>query len=925
LAAKKRNSNLKNRTLIFGIISALVFASLIIAFILSINSEKKKSSFIPDSAVLVWESSQLKYSAEKSKDFSIIKNIQNFPFYEVLSNEIEILDTLLIQAQISNLFEEEPLRISLHPISNSDFDLIYYLPLGKKKDELLKVMDNKHDFKISKREFQGKEIHDIIASDLKYSFSLQKGFMIISKTPFLIEDVIRQLEKDGGANFYSILKKNLSKTMVKNDDGEIYVNAESIAELAEIFLKSDNQSAIDMLNSFGSSTYYDINLKDDFLLLSGASKFNAEPKTYLDIFQNEPPKSFELKNKIPSNTALLFSSSFGNGKKLLPKLKIYFQKSGQARIMADWKTVAKENKVYLDKFFELIASEIALCILESNNPANPEKLLFIQTSSRENAIEYLKSISENFFVGQDQEAFFEEYYKGKLIREISKEEFPALLFGEYYSGFEECFYFFLDDHIVLSNSINAARKLIDDIDDEKVWGKSVKQNLFLEQCISETNINLILNTARNWEYVKYNLNENWVDYTGRYSENIKQFQLMAFQFASLKDRFYAGAVIKHKEYESGIIKEKKKRMNTQWAFKNSSKFITKAKVVRNHNDNSFECLVQDEELNLHLISKKGERLWSVKLLDKIIDEGIHQIDFYKNGKLQYAICGEKYFYMIDRKGNTVENYPVNFAKEDNQILQHFRVLDYEKSRKYRFLISDNKGNAFITDKNLNILEGWDPIVQKSGNSAAPDHFRISGKDFIVLIQKNGVLDVKKRNGQSYPNFPLELYNRINTNYFIQADKDFESSIVHILDNEGLLKRVDLNGKIQSEKQFYKPDKDSEFELVLDGLGQTYLIARKDPNGISLLNRTEKEIAQIKTEKGNTHKVQFYNFGADNEIYIITDVKNSKTFLFNSGGEISFKDGLRSSNELSILYYDSEELYKVYKVFDNELSLITFEN
>lgn len=917
---------MKNRTLILGIVAAVLFVSLIIAFIFSINSEKKDASFIPDSALLIWESKQPAYSAEKAKDFSFIKNISQLDFYESLRQDISLFSSITAEAEIDELFDNASFRVSLHPISINTFDLIFYIPLKKPALGFLQTLENSDKLKISKREYQNEEIIDIkIKEGKSYTFCLKKGYLITSQTPFLIEDVIRQSELEGGANFYSEFKKRFSKNMVQNDDGELYVNSNKFSELIKLFIKNENHAALENLNSFFPNTYYDINIKDNYLLLSGASEYGMELKSYLDIFQNEAPQSFEIKQLIPSNTSLLLFSGFESGTKLLPKLKTYFTKTGQGKNIENWKSIAQENKVYLDKFFELIESEIALCLLESNNPSNPDKLLFIKTNNRENAQAYLKEISDNFFTGEEESAFFEEYYRGKLIREISKENLPEILFGNHYKGFNDCFFFMIDDYVVLSNSINSARKLIDDIDDEKVWGKTVKQNLFLEQCISETNVSVILNVARNWEYLNYNVNDFWSEFSSDYSNNIKQFEQMAFQFSSLEDRFYAGAVIKHKEFESEILKSKKKNTNTLWTFKNDFPFISKAKVVRNHNDNSFECLVQDEELNLHLISKKGQRLWTVKLLDQIIENGIHQIDFYKNGKLQYAICGEKYVYLIDRNGNTVESYPQKFTKEDNQDLKFFRVLDYDNSKKYRFLFSDNKGSVFMTDKELKVLDGWNPLEQKSSNTASPLHYRIAGKDFIVLLQKAGTLDIKKRNSNSYSNFPINLYNRINTNYFVQVDKDFESSQIHILDEEGMLKKIDLKGKISSESQFFKPDKTSQFELVLDGLGQTYIIARKDPGVINLLDRKEKNLAELSIKSKNETRTQFYNFGADNELYIITDQDNKVSHIFNSNGEIDFSEPVKSSNDLSILYYDSEEFYKVYKVFDNELSLFTFEN
>ena len=57
--------------------------------------------------------------------------------------------------------------------------------------------------------------------------------------------------------------------------------------------------------------------------------------------------------------------------------------------------------------------------------------------------------------------------------------------------------------------------------------------------------------------------------------------------------------------------------------------------MTNHNDRqNKEVIVQDNANNLYLINKEGVRLWKVKLSDKILGD-VYQVDYYRNGKLQY--------------------------------------------------------------------------------------------------------------------------------------------------------------------------------------------------------------------------------------------------------------------------------------------------
>ena len=56
---------------------------------------------------------------------------------------------------------------------------------------------------------------------------------------------------------------------------------------------------------------------------------------------------------------------------------------------------------------------------------------------------------------------------------------------------------------------------------------------------------------------------------------------------------------------------------------------------------------------MYLISLEGKLIWKKNIDSKIIGE-IHQIDLYKNGRLQYAFNTENDFQIIDKNGKQVK-------------------------------------------------------------------------------------------------------------------------------------------------------------------------------------------------------------------------------------------------------------------------------
>ena len=80
-------------------------------------------------------------------------------------------------------------------------------------------------------------------------------------------------------------------------------------------------------------------------------------------------------------------------------------------------------------------------------------------------------------------------------------------------------------------------------------------------------------------------------------------------------------------------------------------------IVRNHNNNTHEVLVQDANHKIHLLGSTGQILWSKQLEGAMIG-GVHQVDRFKNGKLQLLFNTASSIHMIDRNGKDVGGFPV---------------------------------------------------------------------------------------------------------------------------------------------------------------------------------------------------------------------------------------------------------------------------
>ncbi|MDX1586531.1 MAG: hypothetical protein R3222_07300, partial [Balneolaceae bacterium] len=133
--------------------------------------------------------------------------------------------------------------------------------------------------------------------------------------------------------------------------------------------------------------------------------------------------------------------------------------------------------------------------------------------------------------------------------------------------------------------------------------------------------------------------------------------------------------------------------------------VTRPFVVRSHLDRSLEVVVQDSADYLYLIGSEGDILWQDSIGERIRGE-LYQVDFYNNSKLQYFFATQRGLYIIDRNGEHITDFPVYF--DEPLDIEWVNVIDYDNSKRYRYLIADSKGRIYLFDKYGVLLEGWDP-------------------------------------------------------------------------------------------------------------------------------------------------------------------------------------------------------------------------
>lgn len=855
---------------------------------------------VPQGAVAVYEASACAACIEPVKSSSLWEIVQRASFYDKQQDSIQNIVTLLTTQKNGSL-------ASLHVTKKDAFDFVFYIPLNDLKGRQLfeaTVEDwkNKKDIKYREREFSSTKIQELATSGSVFSWVVLKDVWVGSFTPFLVEDVIRVFVEDKESTFRKDIASVYQMPKLKNDAGNLYVNLHNFSGWLSVFAPGFN---LDLIQHFGKATLLDIKAVDRNLVLNGFSLEDPQDVSVLSVFNEQFPTSFGLKQFISNRTVMLVSYGISNGHDFAMKLNSYPKRNKS--LTDTLQRLATSLKVDMNQLYSSINNEVGVCYVESASQKF-SKVLLIESNEIESWLKSMNTISEKLSV----DTVFFERYSGYGIRELPVFRFPEKLFSPFISGFDQSYYTSIDNTLIVAENLEELKFFLEDIDREDTWGKSVIQNQFLESTLLESNVSLYVNTPRIWNILGESLNEKWRGFVKDNKALFSSVGMGAIQFSHLNQSFYTNISWLYQQPPISEPERKQQAQSTVTGFQNG--LLGKSFIVRNHADKTTEVLLQDSVFNLHLVSSKGTVLWSKAMNGPIVGEAF-QIDYYKNGKLQYLFATEGSLHIIDRLGNYVQPYPLTIKAKQVEFLS---LLDYDHSRNYRFLIAERSGKLWMYDKEGNSLEGWSPRNVESQLYCTPRHHRIRGKDYLLAMGNNGKAFLMNRRGEPIKGFPLNLDARPAGDYFVESGSSSTQTYFVVVSRDGFRIKFSLDGKIHNRETLLKSSLDARFSLVKEANGKSYCIIRQEPKALSVLDASGKELIINEYIGMNAANVQYYDFGSGNIYYLITDVVQDLTYVYDNQGNLLTSPPLES-DFASLTLANSNKL-RVYLTYQKSLQV-----
>lgn len=857
---------------------------------------------VPEDAILYAEGIDFEYLSETF----FLENRIWIDFVNITGrNRLDSILTLGLahvnsNGSLQDILFKEGMHLSLHLVGKNEIvPLIYLMYSGAHSDNefeqlILNFLDE--NAMVNERKYETETIYDFSGRPgmvpEKFSLSCVNGICLVSPSSMLVESSIRTLHGDtdlSDRDGLEIIRETAGRYVQAN----IYINYEQLAQLFYPLVDESNWRKLDLVSRLASWGELDLDVKEDAIILNGMSHAEEGHPHFMNAFRGQAPVKMEIQEMMPSGTSYFLHMGISDASHFKDQVTVYLDDLGMGPQMAmELDRLRAEYGIDpLDDLAKLLDDEMAWFAMEGETENPGEEILAIETRSRSETIDVTIQWIEKYLQAHsfDMQSYLNVYQLDnqtsyniyQLPDNFFEELPPGRLFNKYFTVYENYLLFGPSTEIL-------SRVIYQNVLQKTLVSDPVYKEMS-DYLANRSNLTMFFRPFAYLEYKQGLLSTSFLAVLEAMEIFIRRIPGMVVQYTTEGGLFYQNVSFKY----TSQIKEK---ALTVWESLLDSVACIKPELVVNHNTSEKEIFVQDAARNIYLINSTGRILWK-QPLDGLIMGDIYQVDFYKNGKLQYLFNTREKIHLIDRNGNYVERYPISLRAPATNSLSLF---DYDNNQNYRLFLAGEDRRIYVYDIEGNIVTGWRFNTSESEVEGAIQHFRIDDLDYIVFSDRNRTYFLDRRGKERFRvkdqihiaphnSFTLDMNIREEKPRWISTDTSGNVAAIYQDGSVSIL----LENEADGEHFFSMQDMDS------DGVPE-FIFARD--NELNIFQQDGERIFSFKVRGTISHMPDIYKFSASDMKIGITDQSRNRIYLINSDGSIYEGFPLEGSTRFSIGYF-----------------------
>lgn len=573
--------------------------------------------------------------------------------------------------------------------------------------DLILVMRDKEKVPRSLQPFEKYEGISLYKSDVGgktwYEFR-HRGLRVGSFSRVLLEDAIRYAQGKSNSQPQPGLER-LRTLAGKGAEPTLYLNLPELAAFLGMFVQPEYAAALQGFGDFCGWLALDLQVKGSALILGGyAAPGEADQ---LARFSKQDTAVIQVEKVLPLNTGLLWRMGGEASSLFRPDF-------------------LKATEGLGDPWLEFQGGEWAYALIETLSDSPDRSALFALRLRDVAAAEtHLANIS------------IEDGKIGNLpVRRLNGVD-PVISqrFGRSLSAFDQSWFAIVDRYLLMAPERATLEHAADQYAQSQTLHQDQRYLAFRQRLLPSANAYLYFSMPGLIPLAQNLASDRSRDSLRQGMELLQAFQPFALQFDRYRDLFLTSGFVDYGARSSSGEQQ-------LWALQLDTTLASAPRVVIDHRDGKNEWLLEDHNHNLYLVDRGGKIQWRRALNQPILGD-VQQIDYYKNGKLQYLFATSNKLHLIDRNGQNVADFPINLTVGAGVGVS---VFDYENKRDYRIFVGSTQENIYGYYPTGKPLPGWSPM-KKAGPLAQPIlHAVQADRDFLVLVSQSGKVSFKDRKG-----------------------------------------------------------------------------------------------------------------------------------------------------------------------------------
>lgn len=826
------------------------------------------TDFIPDNTLVLLETNEI----------STVKNvvIPRIPLLTKASSQYQILKTIgLTQKEIELLIFKKTLYFALLPAGKDNFSFINYLPLTSDNEDftekLSKLSQNNTGKRLIPHTTKGFKVLEVIDENSKYLFSyiFQDNFLIFSQSSLALEESILHSEN----SWVKSLKLQATEAKSESIFTKTHFNQVSINN----FLKDiSDKNSINFSSFIPQSFEW---MKPDANVIEAVST-----SVNSNLFEGQKSANIQSLNMIPNSSSYSLILSFSDQEKFIKNLEKNLE--GQKKINALREKASSKFEIEFNTFYTKINHEVTLCSFDNSDQSIQNKVLLIKQNGLLNPIKvFARNVAR-----ESKDDVYSVKYGSFLITSLGIKEFPMMLFGEIYAGFEECYFTEYNDYIILASSLAIMQEYLIRISKGDVLSNSPKSKKIINHCLP-ANLTLIVESSKALKGLQKILNPKWAEQINVYKNELSSVQAEILQLSASDGRL---VLLKNIEVNKAI-----QNLNNKWIKLGGINIVasSKPKFLINPLNKSAQILLQSTDHILYLY-ENGKRIWSHQLADNIIGE-IKSINYSKNASQELLIATKTKIYILTR---SQKGFGVTESKAFKGFsLENFNVFENEYDQNKNITLMSENGESYKLSKETLLLS---PIFKRSkiSQTLAPlPNIILKGTEYAVILEKSGKLYLQNVKGKIADGFPINMSGNFTSPPLLEGENN--NVVIRMISEQGDFYKISLEGKILEKRQLFRPNTEVKFSLAVDERNTDWVLMRTDGKEVVVLNKNEQEIFTIKELNYGRKILNYYNLGIAGRYFSVNNGYTTYQF-FNESGESIGQIPVESEYKPNISYSDS---------------------